>query len=93
MLDERIVLMLDENVVLRSINDKFWALDTRLGAQYKLNRVSFDILSCLDGKKTVSEVVNDASQLYNVSFDIFFDDACGLLKDAVEKKLVMEVKL
>lgn len=93
MLDEGIVLELDENVVLRSINDKFWALDTRSGAQYKLNRVSFDIFSDLDGKKSISEVVNNVSKLYNVSFDVFSDDAQGLLKDAFEKKLVREVKL
>lgn len=93
MLDEEMILKLDENIVLRSINDKFWALDTRLGAQYKLNRVSFDILSDLDGKKSILKVVNNVYRLYNVSFDVFSDDAKVLLNNAFEKKIVREVKL
>lgn len=91
MLDEKIVLGLDENIVLRSINDKFWALDTRFGTQYKLNRTSFDILSDLDGKKNLSEIVDNVSKLYNVAFDVFLTDAQVLLTDAFEKKIVKEV--
>lgn len=93
MLDVRIILELDENIVLRSINDKFWALDTRYGTQYKLNRVSFDILSEIDCCKSVLDVVNNVSKKYNVPFEVFSEDAQELLDCALEKGLVKEVKL
>ena len=83
--------MLDENIVLRSINNKFWALDTRLGTQYKLNMASFDILSALDGKKNISEVVNMISKEYKVSLDEFKEDVQNLFEDAFEKKIIKEI--
>lgn len=88
MLEMSEVYVLDENIVLRSINNKFWALDTRLGAQYKINRVSYDILSLLDGSKTVKEVIDNASVKYDVSDSIFRDDALGLLENALSKKII-----
>lgn len=83
------IYVLDENIVLKSINDKFWALDTRLGAQYKLNRVGFDILSSLDGMCTLHQIVEKVATKYNVSEDIVQSDMIDMLKIAIKKNVIL----
>lgn len=51
MLDIEKKYVLKDNILLKSINDSFFALDTNIGTQYRLNRVSYDLLSSLDGRK------------------------------------------
>lgn len=47
MLDLNSSYILLPNIVLKSVNNKFWALDTLSGKQFKLNRTAFEILSAL----------------------------------------------
>ena len=56
MLDLDRIYVLDENIILKSINDKFWALDTKSGKQYKLNRTAYDLLSQLDNYHKMKDI-------------------------------------
>lgn len=88
MLEIKDKFLLDDNIVLRSINDMFWALDTRKGAQYKLNRVSYDILSSLDGELSLEEIIESISKKYNVEQNLFCMDTLNFLDKMLSKNII-----
>ena len=84
--DEKYVL--SDNIVLRSIHDKFWCLDTKNGTQYRLNRVSYDLLTNLMPGVVLSEIIDKVAQNYNVALSVFSSDAVSLLNLALNKKII-----
>ena len=85
-LDEKYVL--SDNIVLRSIHDKFWCLDTKNGTQYRLNRVSYDLLTNLMPGVVLSEIIDKVAQNYNVALSVFSSDAVSLLNLALNKEII-----
>lgn len=85
-LDEKYVL--SDNIVLRSIHDKFWCLDTKNGTQYRLNRVSYDLLTNLMPGVALSEIIDKVAQNYNVALSVFSSDAVSLLNLALNKEII-----
>ena len=57
MLEVNNICNINENIILKGINKKFWALDSKSGTQYKLNELSFDILSLMNGSKSIGEII------------------------------------
>lgn len=92
MLDMSNTLCLNETVVLRRLADKFWALDTSSGNQYKLNEVSYFILNFLRTPKAVEQVVEEVLKEYTVPYGQAAADCSSVLQFAVEKSIVKEVK-
>lgn len=88
MLDLNEVYILNEDIVLRSIHDKFWCLDTKNGTQYKLNRVSHDLLSNLTTGVTLQEVINRVAKNYDITESVFVSDADSLFQLALNKKII-----
>ena len=88
MLDLETVYFLNEKMVLHSINDKFWCLDTKNGTQYRLNRVSYDLLTNLMPGVVLSEIIDKVAQNYNVALSVFSSDAVSLLNLALNKKII-----
>lgn len=88
MLDLEKIYFLNEKMVLHNINDKFWCLDTENGTQYRLNRVSYDILSEIKKQQKISVAISEASKKYNVSAEIFFKDAVAMLNLALDKNII-----
>lgn len=88
MLDLNDVYVLQEDMVLRSIHDKFWCLDTKTGTQYRLNRVSYDLLSNLKPGVMVVRVIDDVASHYKVTSSVFTSDAVSLLRLALNKKII-----
>lgn len=92
MLDMSSMLCLNEAVVLRGLADKYWALDTSSGNQYKLNEVSYFILNHLRTPTTIDQVVEEILKEYVVSHEQAASDCASVLRFAVEKSIVKEVK-
>lgn len=92
MLERINVLCLKENIILKGINTKFWALDTESGTQYRLNEISFDILSALDGKKTIEQIIEEQSTYYDVKKEILSADVISFLHMALSKNIIKEVE-
>ena len=88
MLEMNDVLDLNEDIILRCVNDKFWALNTKNGNQYHINRVTYDILSSIDSKSSVSNIIKDVSKDYDVSAEVFSTDALQLLSSSIDKGIV-----
>ena len=88
MLDLKAVYVLNDNIVLRSVHDKFWALDTKKGTQYRLNRVSYDILSNLMSGVSMAEVIDNVACKFDVTTSAFSRDADSLLNLALNKNIV-----
>ncbi len=85
MLELNNIYVLNPNIILRGINNKYWALDTKSGSQFRLNQLSYDLLSFIDGKKTIKDIIEEQSKRYDVEKEIFEKDATSFLEMALEK--------
>lgn len=89
MLDIKEVFYLNEDIVLKGINDKFWALDTSTGSQYRLNEVSYDILSSVDGQKNIEDIIQKIKDSYSVDYDKLLSDCIKFIDLAINKDILI----
>lgn len=81
------------DIVLRSVNNNYWALNTSNGNQYKLNEVSYFIINQMNEKATIEQIAQKAICEYKVSFDEFIEDCKLMVRVALENHIVEEVKV
>lgn len=55
----------------------------------KLNQTSYFILNCLDGEKTVSDVMDILTKKFNESRDIILNDLIELLVNFESKRIII----
>lgn len=91
MLDMNHPLLLEDSIVLRGLGDKYWALDTLSGNQYRLNDVSYFILNLLRTQMTTVQAVDKVLEEYAVTREQAVSDCSRVLQFAVEKAIVKEV--
>lgn len=91
MLDLNSRFILSEDIVLRSIGGKCWALNTQNGNQYRLNEVSYFLLNLLREKSTLEDIVHQALQQYDTDRTRLLVDCDVMLQDALRKNIVKEV--
>ena len=92
MLEVNNICNINENIILKGINKKFWALDSKSGTQYKLNELSFDILSLMIGSKSIGEIIEIQYHKYNVEKDLLTKDILSFVNKSYEKGILVEVK-
>ena len=92
MLEVNNICNINENIILKGINTKFWALDSKSGTQYKLNELSFDILSLMNGSKSIGEIIEIQYHKYNVEKDLLTKDILSFVNKSYEKGILVEVK-
>ena len=73
------------NIIIKGINKKYWALDTNSGSQFRLNELSFDVLSAMDGKTTIEEILIEQAKKYDVDIKIISKDIISFLENALSK--------
>lgn len=93
MLDGTRVFELNNDIVVRGIGDKCWAFDTNSGKQYRLNELSYDILSMLDGQKNIDMITNCQKKHYNIDRETLFSDVLSFLEKAEKTNIVKEVTI
>jgi peptidyl-tRNA hydrolase len=93
MLDLNTEFILKKDIVLRGIKNNFWALNTTVGNQYKLNEVSFYIMNQLHEQKTISQIADAATKEYKVSLVEFIEDCKLMMQTAIDNQIVEEVKI
>lgn len=91
MLDLSKKYQISDNIVLRKIDAKCWALNTENGNQYRLNDVSYFILDSFREPATVAEVVSIVQKEYSVNKERLIADCSSMLQTAVNKKILKEV--
>ena len=90
MLDLNQKYILSNDIVVRGINNKYWALNVKDGTQFKLNSTSFLILDSLHEAKTLNEIINLVLDEYNVSREKLIDDCNAIIPIAINKKIIKE---
>ncbi len=80
-------------IVLRTVNNNYWALNTANGNQYKLNEVSYFIINQITEKATIEQIAKKAICEYKVSFDEFIEDCKLIIQVALENHIIEEVIL
>lgn len=84
------IFTLNTNFILKGINKKFWALNTETGSQYRLNELSFDILSAIDGQTTIGMIIENQLKKYAVERDVLTNDIFKFIEIAMEKGFIKE---
>ena len=73
-----------ENFTLHSDENGYLLFDTINGSIYKLNEISFKIISLIDGNRTDQEIRETISSKYSVGIETInkdFDDLTKMLLD------------
>lgn len=91
MLDIDLILILNSDVVLRNVGEKYWALNTKDGNQFKLNDVSFFILNAFREPKSISVMLELVIKEYKIDLEKLKEDCNTILQYAIEKEIVKEV--
>ncbi len=82
------IYKLDEKFSLRSDENGYMLFNTDAGDIYRLNEVSFNILSLCDGNKTDKEIKDIITGLFDVSVEVFSNDFDNIMKDISSKHFV-----
>lgn len=90
MLEINDVLNKKTNIILKGINNKFWALDVESGVQFRLNELSYDILSAIDGEVSLAVIIENQLKKYNVERTILEKDVLNFVSSAIEKGLIFK---
>ena len=91
MLDLTKKFKLNEKIVLRKIESKWWALNVENGNQYRLNEVSYLILDSFRETATVENVIEIVGKEYAVDKERLIADCCLMIQTAVDKNILKEV--
>ena len=93
MLDGRTILKLNDDVILKSVNNSFRALNVNDGNQYRLNLVSFKMLENDDGKRNIDDIVNELTKIFDVEKTTLKDDILLFYSEALQKKIIFLVEI
>ena len=91
MLDLNKTYQINEEIVLRKIDTKCWALNIENGNQYRLNDVSYLILDSFREATTVASVISVVEKEYSVDRERLIADCSSMLQTAVNKNILKEV--
>ena len=91
MLDLTKKFQLKEEIVLRKIDSKCWALNVENGNQYRLNEVSYLILDSFRDASTVEEMIEKVKKEYAVDKERLIADCSLMIQTAVDKNILKEV--
>ncbi len=72
--------------------NKYYLFNVKDGDIIRLNEVSFDVLTNIDGHKTFGEIFNLMKDMYNVEDDILQKDMSKLLHKCLDKKIITKLK-
>ncbi|MHB1664438.1 MAG: PqqD family protein [bacterium] len=82
------IYKLSDNFSLHNDENGYMLFDTGAGNIYKLNEVSFKILSLCDGNKTDKDIKDIILNLFDVSAEIFSNDFDNITKVFLDKHFI-----
>lgn len=91
MLDLTKKYQINDNIVLRSVGNKYWALDVEKGNQYRLNDVSYFMLDLFREPSTIEDIISTVEKEYVVGRDQLIADCSVMMQTAINKKILKEV--
>jgi hypothetical protein len=92
-IEENAIMKLKDNYYLSKIEEKglFWLFDITSGKSYKLNEVSYSILSSFDGEKNLKSIKNNVLMLYGADKEIISNDFDEFVNNCIEKEIIRTV--
>ena len=81
----------NENIIIKKLGGKQWALNVKDGNEYVINAVSYDILDELSKPQSISDIVASIIGMYDVPRETFLTDFETWLFVALEKELIKKV--
>lgn len=91
MLDLKKCFVLSEDIVIRGVGEKYWALNVKNGKQFRLNSTSYSIMNAFRKETSLYEVIDLIEKEYNVDRQRIIDDCNVVIPYAIEKQLIKEV--
>lgn len=88
-LDKKYVLCKD--IVIRGVGDRYWALNTSNGKQFRLNSSSYTILNSFHKIMSLRDTIKKVLEEFSVEEDKVIEDCNLLIPFAIEKQLIEEV--
>ena len=76
---------------LKDKGNKYYLFNVKDGDIIRLNEVSFDILSYIDGEKSFGEIFNLMKDMYNVDENILRKDMTELIEKCLDKKIIAKI--
>lgn len=91
-LDKRIFALSDNFSLFKGDfkEKRFQLFNIESGAIYKLNEVSYDMLSFFDGEKSVQGVLNELKKLYNIEEEKLKEDLGKMIKEWIDKNILIQ---
>lgn len=80
-----------ENIIIKKLGEKQWALNMENGNEYILNAVSYDILNELSIPRNMDDIVTLIISIYDISRETFLMDFKTWLLVALEKELIRKI--
>jgi hypothetical protein len=81
----------NNNIIIKSLGGKQWALNMDNGGEYALNEVSYELLALLAIPHGIDALVSEIIANYDVSRKVLIDDCKVWLQIALEKELIEKV--
>jgi hypothetical protein len=81
----------NNNIIIKSLGGKQWALNMDNGGEYALNEVSYKLLTLLTKPHSIEALVSEIIANYDVSREVLIDDCKVWLQIALEKELIEKV--
>jgi hypothetical protein len=89
-LDINNILELHQDIVLRGVGNKYWALNVSNGNQYRLNEVSYFILDFFRTPQAIASMIEKVLEEYNVERERLISDCSTVLQFVIEKNILKE---
>jgi hypothetical protein len=91
MLDVKEFYKRNENIIIKKLGGKQWALNMETGSEYTINEAAYDILNMLSTPRTMDEIVSEIINVYDVSREILIEDCKTWIPKALEKGLIERI--
>lgn len=82
---------LQDNISMRKDGKDYMLFDNLSGNIFRINEVSYEILSLCDGKNTEEEIIKNITDKFSVSQEVAAKDFAGLIKTLLDKKYLIAV--
>ncbi|MFH1562642.1 MAG: PqqD family protein [Nitrospirota bacterium] len=88
------VFILSEDYSLYNVElkeKKYWLFNVKDGGNFKLNEVSYYILSRCDGKSKVEEIKKELVYKYNIDKEVVIKDFEEFAADCLFRKIIKKI--
>jgi len=82
------VPVINEQLTIREIGEEIVILAEETGDIHSLEGTAGFLWGCIDGNKTITEIINNLCDEYDITYDIAQSDAIDFFNDCIDKNLV-----